>query len=70
MHDRDGLENLGDGMTNEEIGRALVRIEAKVDKTNGRVTTMEMWRARIQGAWFVATLAGPVIAALLAHYIG
>jgi len=52
-------------MDNEEIGRTLVRIEAKVDKTNGRVTSIELWRARIMGAWFVMSLAGPVITGVI-----
>lgn len=59
-------------MTNEEIAlhlqtqaATLGRIEAKVDKTNGRVTRLELWKAKMMGAWFVVSLAGPVIAGLI-----
>jgi hypothetical protein len=56
-------------MTLVEIGRALGRIEQKVDKTNGRVTAIELWRARVQGAWFVMSFAGPILTALLIKYV-
>lgn len=63
-------------MTPEEIAgelkfqtQTLARIETKVDKTNGRVTTLELWKAKITGAWFVASLAGPVITAVVVKFV-
>lgn len=46
-------------------GEQLARIEQKVDKTNGRVTTLEAWKSKIVGAWFVVSFAGPVITGLV-----
>lgn len=78
MHDPDSVDDLGDGMTNAEIGRALLRIEAKVSETNGRVKAIELWKARLDGAksamgWMQPAVVGVVsggLVALLAHYIG
>lgn len=62
-------------MTGEEMAvhlahhtETLARIEGKVDKTNGRVTALEKWIERGKGAWFVSSIAGPVITALVVKY--
>lgn len=49
----------------EAVEQRLDRLEAKVDRTNGRVTTLELWRARADGfraafAWGPAALAATV----------
>lgn len=46
----------------------VARVETKVDKTNGRVSGLEIWKARIQGAWFVMSLCGPVITGLIIKF--
>lgn len=51
-------------------GEALGRIEAKVDKTNGRVTSLELWKAKMIGAWVVVSFAGPVITGLVIAKFG
>ena len=40
-----------------------IRDQAKL--TNGRVTSIELWKARITGAWVVVSFAGPVITGLI-----
>lgn len=59
----------GGGMNADEMGRRILSIESKVDdgftKVNGRLRTIELWRARMQGAWVVASLVGPVITGLI-----
>lgn len=56
--------------TNESVARrfdqqdkALVRIEGKVDKTNGRVTVLEKARERAQGVMFAFKWVPPLLAA-------
>jgi hypothetical protein len=52
----------------------LDRIEVQATKTNGRVTTLELWRARMQGSVKVITWAGPVVSGtvvgLVLHLLG
>ena len=37
-----------------EVSQTLERIERKVDETNGRVRSLELWKARMEGAkWAV-----------------
>jgi hypothetical protein len=59
-----------DEVTLGEVHRAVLRVEAQAVKTNGRVTKLEEWKAKIVGAWFVVSLAGPVIAGLIAARLG
>lgn len=41
----------------------LTRIEEHAEKTNGRVTTLELWKARMDGAkWALSWVPGLVIA--------
>ena len=57
----DALErNLDRRLTAQD--QALIRIEGKVDKTNGRVTTLEKARERAQGVMFAFSWLPPVIA--------
>jgi len=49
----------------DETRRALGRIEAKVDKTNGRVTVLERARERAQGVMFAFSWLPPTLAAVV-----
>jgi 5-hydroxyisourate hydrolase-like protein (transthyretin family) len=49
--------------------QTLARIEEKVTETNGRVRTLEVWKARAQGAWMVVSLMGPVITGLIVKFV-
>lgn len=55
---------MSDDPTLAEVHRAVLRVEELASKTNGRVTRLELWKARITGAYFVVSLAGPIISAL------
>lgn len=52
----------------------LDRIEAQATKTNGRVTTLELWRARMTGSAKVLTWVGPLVSGVtvgvVLHFFG
>lgn len=61
----DAERNIGKRLDAQDV--ALGRVEAKVDKTNGRVTTLERGRERAQGMiaayrWVAPLFAGAVSA--------
>lgn len=44
----------------------LAAIQTRVDKTNGRVMKLELWRATLVGAWVVLTaIIIPIIVEIL-----
>lgn len=59
-----------DDVTLGEVHRAILRVEDQAKKTNGRVTALEQWKAKIVGAWFVVSLAGPIVTALAVKAAG
>lgn len=40
-------------------------IKAQVQKTNGRVTTLEGWRSKVTGALAVLAVLGPIISGVV-----
>lgn len=56
----------------EQVKAGVSRVEAQVEKTNGRVTVLELWRAtvtgNVKGGWAVAILVGAIIG-FLAHLL-
>lgn len=49
----------------------LDEIKIKVTETNGRVRSLELWRARVQGAYAAGfAVIGLVAGALVQHFIG
>ncbi len=52
----------------------LDRIEEQATKTNGRVTTLELWRARMQGSAKVLAWGGPILSGMavgvVLHFLG
>jgi hypothetical protein len=53
-----------------EQTRMLERIDQKVTATNGRVRSLELWQARLKGAWAAAVIVGPAMGAIAAHAFG
>jgi hypothetical protein len=45
--------------------QTLARIETQTTLTNGRVTSLETWKNKALGAWFVVSLFGPIITGLV-----
>ena len=46
-------------VTNETLHEILLRVECKVDKTNGRVRKLETWRGVMVGGLSVLTFLMP-----------
>lgn len=47
----------------------LDQILTQTTLTNGRVTSLEGWRNKAMGAWFVVSLLGPIITGLIVGYV-
>lgn len=47
----------------------LVEVKYEVKKTNGRVTVLELWKARLGGAWIVVIIGSGVLSAILTAFI-
>lgn len=47
----------------------LDQILTQTTLTNGRVTSLEGWRNKAVGAWFVVSLLGPIITGLIVGYV-
>ena len=47
----------------------LDQILTQTTLTNGRVTSLESWRNKAIGAWFIVSLLGPVITGLIVGYV-
>lgn len=47
----------------------LDQILTQTTLTNGRVTSLEGWRNKAMGAWFVVSLLGPIITGLVVGYV-
>lgn len=47
----------------------LDQILTQTTLTNGRVTSLEGWRNKAIGAWFVVSLLGPVVTGLIVGYV-
>lgn len=47
---RFGIGGNMEEVTNATLHEILIRVEAKVDKTNGRVRSLELWRAGLAGS--------------------
>lgn len=41
------------------------KIETQTTITNGRVTSLEAWRNKALGAWFIVSFFGPIITGLV-----
>jgi len=52
--------------SNQTLHEILIRIEAKVDRTNGRVRALEIWRGIIMGGLIV--ISGVIIPIVLKIY--
>jgi len=52
--------------SNQTLHEILIRIETKVDRTNGRVRTLEIWRGIITGGLIV--ISGVIIPIVLKIY--
>jgi hypothetical protein len=44
-------------------------IHAETKRTNGRVTKLEDWKSRINGAWIAIAFVGPIIGAFVTWLI-
>ena len=51
------------------VTSTLGEVKAQTTLTNGRVTSLEAWRNKFVGAWFVVALLGPVVTGLIVGYI-
>lgn len=49
----------------EHHKRQLDRIEGQIEATNGRVRTIELWRARMEGANWALSWLPPTLSALV-----
>lgn len=47
----------------------LDQILTQTTLTNGRVTSLEGWRNKAIGAWFIVSLLGPVVTGLIVGYV-
>jgi len=52
-------------ITNDTLHEILVRLEKKVDKTNGRVRTLEVWKGFITGGLTIIA----IVVGYIANYI-
>jgi len=52
------LENINKHFSKEGM---VSKIESHVEKTNGRVRKLEVWRAGLLGAWAVVTVLFPIM---------
>lgn len=53
----------------EWIKATLLRIEAQTTKTNGRVTIIELWKAKVVGMYTIAIGVFTVIVGFTSNYI-
>jgi hypothetical protein len=49
----------------DNMQETLGEIKVQTTTTNGRVNSLEDWRQRFTGAWFVVSLVGPIITGLI-----
>lgn len=49
----------------DAVAEDMAETKEQAKKTNGRVTSLELWRARVYGALAVCSIATPVVTALL-----
>jgi hypothetical protein len=40
----------------ETVNAAIKEVKDRVDKTNGRVKKLELWKATLLGAWIIITM--------------
>lgn len=56
-------------MTIDEVGRILERIETKIDNMDGRVDTLEIWRAGVEGKIAATVIVGGIIISFVVDWI-
>lgn len=48
-------------ITNQTLHEILIRVEKKVDKQNGRLGKLELWRSGLVGGWIMLCVVIPLV---------